>query len=127
MIYIDGVSVTVTETNAPTGTILSDAAELCHIANRSDTNFGFDGRISDLRIYNRILSADEIATIYAARGVDGIVDGLVMRHMMDEDALGVVASGTDLHKDLSNSGNDGTPSASPTFDEGVIRSRRRMA
>ncbi len=129
VLYIDGVSVTVTETSAPLGTVDDDSASSVTIGNLVNIFRDFDGRMTDLRIYDRLLSADEIATIHAARGVDGIVNGLVFRHMLDEDAPGVVASGTDLNKDLSDSGNDGTPSGTggPTFAEGVIRSRRRVS
>jgi hypothetical protein len=39
-----------------------------------------NGRIEDLRIYNRVLSDDEVLTIFGCQGVDGIVFGLRSRY-----------------------------------------------
>jgi hypothetical protein len=129
VLYINGESVTVTETSAPSGTIDDDSAQDCLIGNVGDLFREFGGTIADLRIYNRLLSAAEIATIHAARGVDGIVSGLVSRWFMDEGPIASVASGTDETKDLAENKNDGTPSGTgePTYREDVIRSRRRVA
>jgi len=128
VMYIDGVSQTVTEERTPTGTASSDAGSAALIGNNApSTQFDFDGILEDVRIYDRALSAPEIATICAARGADNIVDGLVLRHMLMEDFPGQAASGAGQQKDLSVEGNDGTPTASPSYDYGVIRSRRKVA
>jgi len=54
--------------------------------NASDTEH------SDIRIYSRVLSPEEMETIVAARGHDGIVDGLVFRCMGGEGAIGALVS-----------------------------------
>jgi len=54
--------------------------------NSSDTEH------SDIRIYSRALPADEMETIVAARGHDGITDGLVFRCLGDEGALAALVS-----------------------------------
>jgi hypothetical protein len=45
--------------------------------------------VDDVRLYNRVLSANEIQTIYALRGFrDGIVNGLIARYSFNESAVG---------------------------------------
>ncbi len=45
--------------------------------NGMTANYGMDGKIEDPRIYNRILSAAEVAELYSARMVRSIPNGLV--------------------------------------------------
>jgi len=90
--------------------------------------FDLDGEIDDCRIYNRGLSAAEIQTIYAARGADGIVDGLVGEWRLNEQSPGTVASGAGSVKDQSNEGNHGTPTnGTPEYRESELHFRRRAA
>ena len=66
----------------------------------------------DCRLYNRQLSDSEIQTIYACRGHDGIVHGLVGRWPMTEGYDGQQATaGSALIKDVSDYKNDGVPQA----------------
>jgi hypothetical protein len=74
----------------------------------------FDGIIEDVRIYNRALSAAEVQTIYAARGRDDIIYGLLHRWLLNEGYPGQLASGSGFIKDLAGRVN-GTPSGSPPF------------
>jgi hypothetical protein len=120
--YKDGVSQTVTEDSTPAGTIAADAANTLYLGNRAAGDRQFDGRIVDARAYNRILTANEIATIYACRGHDGIVSGLVGRWKCDELSPGTTASGT-LY-DSSPSANHGTPSGAPTYQDHPLSLRR---
>lgn len=124
-LYIDSVQDAVL---AKTGAIDTSTIAF-HLGDRTGeaTDRRWQGRMDDVRIYDRALSVAEIETIFAAKGVDGIVDGMVARWLMNEDAPGVVASGADLHKDLGKNGIDGTPNNSPTFAESILRSRRRVA
>jgi hypothetical protein len=67
VMYINGVSVPVTETDAPSGGNCTEAVnKQAYIG--SDTSADFDGFIDELRIYNRILSANEVAALYALGG-----------------------------------------------------------
>lgn len=81
--------------------------------------------LEDVRIYNRVLSAAEISTIYACRGTDGIVNGLLNRWLLNENSQGTAASGAGILKDLTGN-NNLTPSNSPTWEysNSVISSRR---
>lgn len=123
-IYIDGVLDNTSAGNAPasTGTTGNDVS-----VGAVNTARFFTGDIDDVRVYDRALSAAEVATIFAARGTDGIVSGLIGRLLLNEGAPGTVASGAGLNKDISNNGNNGTPTNSPTFTDGILRFRRRMA
>jgi hypothetical protein len=47
-----------------------------------------DGRLEDLRVYNRVLTADEIQTIYQCQGIDGIVLGLQHRFELQSGPAG---------------------------------------
>ena len=90
-IYINGQSVSVTETSIPNGAAGNDASQNYMIFQSTAGGRGFDGYQVDHRAYDRILDDGEIETIYATNGHDGIHDGLVGRWMMNEDAPGVSA------------------------------------
>lgn len=62
--------------------------------NSSDTEH------ADIRIYSRIMTPEEMQTIVAARGHDGIVDNLVFRCMGGEGAIGALVSAVNP-KDIS--------------------------
>jgi len=78
-IFINGVfDISDTQT---TGAVTNDYLRV------GDAGYGtnnFHGVIDDLRIYNRVLPADEVATIYACRGTDGIHYGLEYRWALNE-------------------------------------------
>jgi hypothetical protein len=120
--YHDGVSVTVTEMSTPTSTIASDAANSLQIANVVANNRTFDGRIEDARVYNRILSAQEIATIYACRGHDGIASGLRGRWLLSgegADGTAVLAA----PPDYSGNDNTGSIAGSPVYRDSILSQR----
>lgn len=65
IIYIDGVSQTVTQSGAdPSGTIVTDANPVL-IGNNSNNNRVFAGNICEVAIWNRILTAAEASAIGA--------------------------------------------------------------
>ncbi len=63
-IYIDGISQTLTQPINPSGVASSDAAHDLNIGGRDTDDRTFDGLISHILFYNRILSASEIALLY---------------------------------------------------------------
>ena len=83
IIYIDGSSSAVTESAgvAPSGYVVSDALSNFEIGRAQAPVSGFlkspDGKIYDVRIFNRILSGAEIASEYATPGT--VTDGLVFK------------------------------------------------
>lgn len=58
------------------------------IGTRTGATDYYDGYVSDVRIYNAVLSAGEIGTIYAARGVDYIVQDMIHRWVFDQQSPG---------------------------------------
>ncbi len=64
LIYIDGVPQTLIELDTPSGTPSSDAAINLTLGNYAlDTSRTFDGVLDDIRLYDRTLSASEIADL----------------------------------------------------------------
>jgi hypothetical protein len=82
----------------------------------------------DVRVYTRALSPNELETIFAAQGVDGIASGLHFKWGLNENAPGVTVpvSGNpirSLSNELANGNAGGTV---PTWVEGELRTKRKM-
>ncbi|KKQ06957.1 MAG: Carbohydrate-binding CenC domain protein [Candidatus Moranbacteria bacterium GW2011_GWE2_36_40] len=106
-IYFDGVSIASTP---KTGSVLAGATALT-IGNNVAGDRTFDGKIDDVRVYNRALSANEIEQLYH-QGIDTVAapeasagneNGLVGYWSFD----GKTINGTTV-TDLSGLGNNGT-------------------
>jgi hypothetical protein len=103
--YLNGVI-----DNAATNNFsLAGAAVLPHTGTTwqiADNNPWTDGQsnieIWDLRVYQRLFTANEIATVYTARGHDGITNNLVGRWLYDERSQGLAAIAGSV-KDISPS------------------------
>ena len=84
-LYID--SVEVIKTSHSDKTIYNDGGPLrIGVDDYADSSFPdrlFNGVISDVRIYNRALTAAEVYTIYNPPGGDLIVDGLITKRTYD--------------------------------------------
>lgn len=99
------------------------------MAVRPGTSDYFTGEVYDARFYTRILSAAEVATIYAARGRDGIINGLACWWKMDERASGLTVLTNGVK--CASGDTDLTPSGSPTptyiYTADIQGGRRRVA
>jgi len=129
-LYVDGVSQSVSENIGPVGTADDDSSYDAWLGSANvefDSSNVIDGTLSDIRMYNRILSAAEIQTIYNCMGHDTIVDGLVARWLMNEASPGTGASGSGVVKDCGPFGNHGTPNDSPLYRADRLSFRRRVA
>jgi hypothetical protein len=86
-----------------------------------------NGIMDDIRYYNRVLTLNEIATIYNSSGRDSIVDGLQARWMLNEQGEGIISSGTDSIKDLADNWT-GTPvlqlGSNPVYTGSRLTERR---
>lgn len=141
-LYIDGVP----DNENPKAITLSamtiDAGGLIVGQEQDSVGGGFDaaqaldGILDDLRFYSRVLSAAELQTIFAIRGVDGIVHGLLGRWPMDEGAPETTATGagtivdisdTDASTGMEGGAHHGDPIGSPVYKDSELRSRRRIA
>ena len=122
-VYLDGVE---DGTTAKTGNISSTTAPVrIGVGSGAFDEQPADASVEDVRIYDRVLSPDEILTIFNSRGRDGIALGLQARYLLNEGAPGVVASGAGVIKDSGPNGLDGTPTNSPTWASGQLNFRRR--
>lgn len=74
--YKDGVSQTVTERVTPSGTILTTDDNI-YVGNVSDDSLTWDGRIAEYAVWNRVLSASEVAQLGKGYAPSFIRKGLV--------------------------------------------------
>ncbi len=125
-VYLDGVE---DDTSPATGNINSTTAPVrIGIGSGTVPEQPLDGSIDDARIYDRVLSADEIAMIFAenVRGHDGIIVALQARFTFMEKGPGATASGADV-QDIGPNSLATTSVNTPTYSEGVLAFRRRVA
>lgn len=109
--YTDGVADgTATLTNPVVYPADGQVTMLAAEQDWSPMNF-FAGSLSDFRVYNRVLSADEIAIAY--RCINQPVQGLIGHWLLTND--------DDDYEDISDGGNDGTCTNCPSnSDDGPI-------
>jgi hypothetical protein len=67
--YLNGVSVTVTEDGTPDDTRTSDASSTLYIGNNHGGNRTFDGSVAGMQIYNCELTAEDVKTLYAGGNI----------------------------------------------------------
>ncbi len=123
--YINGVAAT--PVGPVTPTIANHVAPL-NVATRTDFPglLGYQGELDDLRMYDRILSAAEIETIFNTRGNDGIIDPQVARFQMREKSPGSTSVATETVVDVSPTQNNADITVGPvTYTEGELRYGRR--
>lgn len=83
--YIDGVEYAPTSSTQPTGALFDQSPSTFIVGNRNVKNFEFTtavkGTLSDVRVYNRILTAAEVTTLYNGGNPDHtlVTDGLVFQ------------------------------------------------
>lgn len=93
------------------------------IASRADTTANFvNGSLEDLRIYTRLLSDNELLTIFSAKGRDGIVSALQSRWLLKENYPGFATTAT--VKDERNTAISANAVASPVYDINYTHKRR---
>lgn len=127
-IYINGAQSNTLAIAGWTGNTSNTTSQAASIATRPDAGAGtfFNGIIDDARVYNRLLSANEINTIYRARGKDSIIRGLIHRYNFFEAATGTIATGAGTVRDKGSGTHvNGTPTNSPTYASAIVSKRRR--
>ena len=80
IIYINGVSVAITEASAPTGTRDTGTDFNLAISDPDAAGFAADGKFADARIYSTILSAADILAIYNAGAFSAAYDTNLVFH-----------------------------------------------
>ncbi len=87
--------------NDLTGTILNNTVPWIGDDSQDATCCVFDGSMSDMRVYNRALSAAEVKTLSDSKlKGGGIVQGLVAYYPMDDRTHGASADGASIIKDV---------------------------
>lgn len=127
VIYINGVPDTFgIFTNMTAGNTSNTASSVGRFGSgEAGTNNRWLGSLEDIRVYNRALGPDEIATIYSAKGHDGIVSQLVARYPLVDLPVGATAGAGQI-ADVSDSGFGGIPNgAGLVYSEGLLTKRRR--
>jgi hypothetical protein len=132
LMYLDGVSQTVTETANPSGSFASaETGEPIYIGDTRFDNRAFDGRIYDLRIYDLtglgLITAQidqMVASIYAARGADGPGDAVFWCPGLGAEGVSApdTALGSTNYVYDQIKGIAGTPSGSP-----ILRADRYLS
>ncbi len=130
IVYINGVADTSgTFANMTAGNTSNTNCGLSKMAsNETGSTNSWNGELEDVRVYNRALSADEIATIYAAKGKDSILEGLQARWPLNEGPPGVSAANiVDLSSNVFGGVVEGSAifqSSGVTVQTGGPKSRR---
>lgn len=65
-LYVNGTPVSFAETSTPSGTAVSDASNALSMGVLDGGTGPFDGKIDEVRVYNRILSSAEVKGLYDA-------------------------------------------------------------
>ena len=118
----DGASVTTGYQDSTVG-ILRIAADV--YSSPPVTDF-MDGKLDDIRVYQRTLSLAEIQTIYACQGNDNINQTLLNRYIFRAEGEGVVASGAGSIRDIASYLNNGTPINGPYFTGSFLKYKRKI-
>lgn len=93
-------------------------------ASAGGLRFYMDGTLDDVRLYNRMLSANELQTIFGCKGSDAIYYGLRARYNMEEKESGFTSIGGELLRDYS--GNfSGTLTANCVYADSILKKRRQ--
>jgi hypothetical protein len=116
-LYIDGVDKTasINSTNSD-GTRDSDAGVSFFIGNYYDSSETFVGIVSDIRLYNRVLSTAEVGTLYNSRlrGAGILGSGLIGYWPLDDGESGTACNGDAVSERIANRGGTGDDGANNT-------------
>lgn len=102
IVYINGVSQTMNVSRDDlSGTLLNNTVPWVGDDSQDIGCCVFDGSMSDMRVYNRALSAAEVKTLSDSKlKGGGIVQGLVAYYPMDDRTHGASADGASIVKDV---------------------------
>jgi len=101
VIYLDGVSQTITETTAPVGSAADDSGVALLLGNNDDGSRTFNGRLAEMAIYNMALSAAEVLALAHS------INPLHIRRT-NLKAYWPLPGNSSPEADLSGNGNNGT-------------------
>lgn len=122
-LYINGVQNNSVAIAGWTGATSDTASLAATMAARTSTD-SINGVLDDVRVYNRVLSANDVASIYWGGGRDTVVNGMVERWKFMDGALGAVLGTT---RSIGSNQGGAVSVNSPVFSEAlkVVPRRRR--
>jgi len=101
IIYINGASQTLTESSTPAGAVGSETGDEFVIGNAhyagNEYGSALDGKLKDVRVYDRILSAAEVTALYNS----GTPDATLVRTGMDFQAFAVRTQDVSAYTNLT--------------------------
>jgi hypothetical protein len=97
--YINGEAQTLTTVTQTSGTMVDDSAGPFILGNRAALDRAFDGQLDDLRLFNRILTAAEIMTIYTntAWRYQSLIKEAAIRNVTYNGNDGLCSDGTNIY------------------------------
>ncbi len=111
------------------GTIFDDAEDF-GIGGTSDGGNTQDVDTADVRYYDRILSDEEWLTIFTAQGHDGIVEGLLLRPLLNDRESGILVTAKNPIDvgpgEIAYAGEFGAPVPEYVENGGGLSFRRRV-
>jgi len=117
--YLDGQSVAVTVNNTPTGTAKDDSGDAVRVGGRDTPDRDYDGKLADMRWYDRILTAKEAQTLFILKGQDFNLRGLEFWLRMKEKHAGQAVASGDV-RDYSHNKYVSTTTGSPQYSEDLL-------
>ncbi len=126
VLYTNGIQVgtgtrTMTFSSDTTGVVIGANAQ--GAGDTSITEF-FQGYIEDIRVYNKVLTVNEILTIMNCGGRDYIYQGLIFRYLLNEKSTGTTASGAGSFVDSGMYGLHATPNGSCVYGDSRLLIRQ---
>lgn len=122
-VYTNGIPVATTARTAAIGTATSLVAIGGAYHTTTSTDTYLDGGMEDLRVFNRSLSAAEIATIAFCNGRDGIRNGMVTSFRFDGLAGTTLAANTVLPDITPNRFRATVVNGGQTYDTPILSNR----
>jgi hypothetical protein len=113
-VYLNGVD----DTSACNAKVLTSNGNAMRFGANTNGAEEFDGKMFDMRMYNRIITPAEWKIIYESKGADNITNGLEIRMLANEKPSGQTAT---TLLDISGKKNDGTASSSPLYLKAPLR------
>lgn len=123
--YLDGVLVNTVNSATFAG---AQNANLSLGVTAGGSSQGWVGAIDDIRVYDSVLPANEIHTIYACKGTDGIFNTLSLWYLLNEQPEGATVSVPLKSQGIAGSGAPDlvTVTGNPVFNyDAGIKYRRR--
>lgn len=131
-LFVNGSEVSYTANQSPLmSSIMSDTitgVSLFQVgvgSKGSNTSEGWEGAIDDVRIYGRVLSSEEIFSMYSLSGRDNIQTELLVKYTLSEKTIDATATANDIIDVSGNGYNMDVVVGSPMYTESPYTYNRK--